>query len=193
MVETTLTALLMGLSLSLMIGPAFFGLLLLSAFQGKKVGFYYALGIYLADLTIVGLFYFLTERLSKLMENTATMKFGALILAITGIFLILKKPKEKSSAAPRSKNVLASGYLLNILNPSVYFIWMGFTAACPNSDLILIYLTTIATTNFIIDLIKIRVANLLDNKLPQKLINASNYVVPFVFITTGILVFIKNL
>jgi threonine/homoserine/homoserine lactone efflux protein len=133
---------LLGISLSFMIGPLLFSIIEAGIAHGFRAGFAVALGIWLSDIIYVVLVLSGVEVLAQL---TAMPGFkvwsgiaGGCLLVIFGLGSFLKSGKNlalETSEAPTSKYgyrwsaYFLRGFLLNTINPFTVFFWVSIAGA----------------------------------------------------------------
>jgi len=121
-----------GLATAFLIGPVFFTLLKASLDHGARGGVLVALGIIASDILVliicrtgsVALFH------EHVNEGSIAMA-AAVVLVVLGVWY-LKKPGSHSEQASRlgktnAIGLIASGFLVNFINPFVFVIWIGFS------------------------------------------------------------------
>ena len=120
----------LGLTLAILIGPAFFALVQTSIHRGFKSGAFLALGIFISDLTLVFLSYL---GASQLVSDPKHRLFvggaGGLMLILFGIYTFRHKQhvSEKGDVEVKKPGLVTfilKGFFLNIANPSVWFYWV---------------------------------------------------------------------
>lgn len=122
---------LLGLLLTLMIGPVFFALIQTSIERGAFSGVCMAVGIALSDALYAIIAIFSVVLLANNVDFQAWLGLiGGLILLAFGISNVLKKIKSPASTQTLhySNNILrqvGKGFLLNGINPFVLLIWFG--------------------------------------------------------------------
>lgn len=129
-----LEGILLGLTLSLMIGPLLFAIVQTSLEEGFRAGVTVAAGMWSSDLLFVALSYF---GASALASFTAWPHFtlwvgllGGLLLVSFGLGILLKRPAKNPvlavtrSAVPFHQYYLR-GFLLNTVNPFTVFFWIS--------------------------------------------------------------------
>jgi threonine/homoserine/homoserine lactone efflux protein len=138
---------LLGISLSLMIGPLLFAIVQAGLERGFRAGMAVAVGIWISDFVLLALLYFGMDALSAL---TALPGFrfwaglcGAALLLLFGLgaWISSGKPPDVQAGldAFRSRNSYSGyglrGFLLNTVNPFTLFFWIGIGGAfvVPNS------------------------------------------------------------
>jgi threonine/homoserine/homoserine lactone efflux protein len=123
----------LGLTLAVLVGPAFFTLIQTSMHRGFRPGLLLSIGIILSDMTLVALTYLGAVQILNYDQNKNY--FGVLaaaILIIFGIFTFTRKVVVEGNELPdirikqpRALTYLIKGYFLNIANPFVIIFWMG--------------------------------------------------------------------
>lgn len=166
-----LQGIVLGLSLSFMIGPLLFAILQAGIERGFRAGLAVAGGIWLSDVLYVLALHFGMDGLATL---TALPGFrlwagiaGGLVLAGFGLANLLMKAKAPENMGTaqtlrHSKSLFRyalRGFLLNTINPFTVFFWLGIAGAViiPNrwNDLqILIFFGGMLGTLVLTDIIK---------------------------------------
>lgn len=119
-------AFLLGLMLSLFIGPLFFMLIQASVKEGYKGGFKILLGLYLSDILYVISTYFFFDFLIKLSIPVSSIKLvGGLFFIVIGVFYFFKKKSKSDQVKPIKSNHVLKSFIINTLNPSVFFFWFA--------------------------------------------------------------------
>jgi threonine/homoserine/homoserine lactone efflux protein len=187
MQETILAGILMGVTLAVTVGPSFFGMITLSIAKGRSNGFKFAAGVNLSDLFIVVGLTLASKPMIEVVQYKTTLLYSALFLLIYGIgslFFVSKKKQQNSI-----KNPFINGLVINTSNPSVYLIWIGFSAICPDKLLMIYYLFTILLVNFSIDILKVAIAARMKDFISPNLKKYSKYILSITFIVTGSILF----
>ena len=131
MLKALLNGMLLGVTLALLVGPAFFAMLQTSIKNGFKSGVALAIGILLSDAVCILLTYLGASKLFSSPENRIIMGIaGGIILIAFGLFNILQKhPSVKPSTIEiKTVNIpltIIKGFFLNIFNPFVLIFWVG--------------------------------------------------------------------
>lgn len=126
----------LGLTLSILIGPVFFSHLQTVIYKGFTAGNILSVGIVASDVFLIFLCYFGTAQLIDNKSYKITIGFiGGIVLIFFGIYTYLKKIRFKDI---RMKNnvidgsnifkLLTKGFILNFANPFVWFFWLGVVA-----------------------------------------------------------------
>ncbi|MBN1413842.1 MAG: LysE family transporter [Bacteroidales bacterium] len=120
-----------GLVLSLYVGATFFMLVETSITRGLKAALLFDLGIFLSDVFCVLLVYFFaSEILNTVMNNLYVGLFGGVAFIGFGVNYMMdrQKPQYGQLSAKYAVRLLFSGFIINILNPSVFVFWLGTLA-----------------------------------------------------------------
>ena len=139
MIAPILKGLLLGLILSISIGPVIFAILKQSLTNGHKAGYTFVAGVSASDISLLFVCNVFTELFTLVLAHKAIIAMvGAGFLLLMGLYtLIFKKIKIESISEDKDTSmrkrelvgVFVSGYLMNTLNPSVFLFWFAWTAA----------------------------------------------------------------
>ncbi|OFX73611.1 MAG: hypothetical protein A2X12_11420 [Bacteroidetes bacterium GWE2_29_8] len=196
----------LGVTLAFLIGPSFFALLQTSIKHGFKIGFSLATGIFLSDLfcialIFIGLARFVNEPSNRLYITIA----GGFVLIIIGISTIIMRKKHiKDNDAdieiktPKIYLYIIKGFLLNMLNPSVYIYWISIVAISSaqyghEKYLSLIFLASILSAVYLTDSIKAYLANKLKKILNDHIILIINLFAGILLIIIGLVLILKSI
>ncbi len=124
---------LLGLTLSFLVGPLLFSIVEAGLERGFRGGMAVASGIWLSDLIFVAL---MVKGLTVLEHLVAQPQFklyagllGGLILVLFGLGNLIRHKKSKfpsQKASPRSyKGYFIRGFILNTINPFTVIFWIG--------------------------------------------------------------------
>ena len=178
--------LLLGLLLSISIGPVIFAIIKQSLMGGKKAGYAFVAGVSASDISLLLLCNIFTALFTLVLSHKATVAlFGSGFLLIMGVYTLLFKKitleplNENSEKTMRKRDfigIFISGYLMNTLNPSVFLFWFAWTAAIGNnaeeSNNPLVYKMLVFGTclSFVLlsDLAKVALAGRLRPKLTKR-------------------------
>ena len=192
--------LLLGSVLAIQPGPSLFTLIQTSSKKGFKSGFALAIGIFLSDVICVLLAYL---GIAQLFDNPNNKMFigliGGTLLIVFGLFSIFhkKKEEEEKGLVIKAVNVplfITKGFFLNILNPSVIFLWILWVGAVSSNKeftrihITLFFITTLAIV-FITDVLKAYFANKISKHLSHKILRKISILLGIILLVTG-LVFI---
>jgi len=187
-----------GMLLAALIGPVFFGLIQTSINRGFKYGVFFALGVAASDITFILLTYF---GFSNFFENAAFKKaigiVGGSFMTVFGLYYLFKPTETNISFAnimqkEASKiSIVFKGYIMNTLNPSVLFFWIGIVSVITvrfDEDAFMIFTFFCATiaTVLSLDILKSFVANKIKIYFTHKLLNIINKVMGVVLLGVGL-------
>ncbi|MBR1625710.1 MAG: LysE family translocator [Bacteroidales bacterium] len=187
---------LFGLTLSLMIGPAFFKLIQTSISQGFRSGSHLVLGISLSDIIMVFVAWY---GLSSVFETRSAQKIisviGGVVIICFGLYTASKRHISPTPSRSLIKEgnfrlkYLGQGFLFNIVNPGTWLFWLipiGLANAYAKRIEQLIFLSTVLLTNFCMDIIKCAISNELKKFLTDNVITIINRVVGSILIAFGL-------
>lgn len=197
MVSALSQGFLIGIGLSMLIGPVFFSLINTSINQGKRTATYLAVGISLSDLLYIFLAFW---GINSLQHNKSFLFWvgviGGCILLLFGIQSIVKKSKIEANAKiklePRDvfKNIF-KGFLLNSMHPGVVLFWMATVGGIlgegnfTTMEEVLLFASSILTT-FTIDLLKLNLAHKLSQYLTPLFIKRLNVGIGIILVLCGV-------
>ena len=184
--------LLLGLILSISIGPVIFAILKQSLTNGHKAGYAFVAGVSLSDLSILFVCNIFTGLFTLVLTHKASIALaGAGFLFLMGCYTIFFKKinvvqidgeNEKTMRLHDYLGVLIAGFLMNTLNPSVFLFWLAWTAAIgsdaaesqnPNMHKMLVFGTCLLFV-LISDLAKVYLAKKLRPNLTEKTLHWIN-------------------
>lgn len=136
--------LLLGLILSISIGPVIFAIIKQSLTNGKRSGYAFVAGVSSSDLVLLFICNVFTSLFNLVLNHKSTIALaGAGFLLLMGLYtLFFKKLKlenmgndgqQKATSIKDLIGAYFSGFLMNTLNPSVFLFWFAWTAAINNS------------------------------------------------------------
>ena len=187
---------LFGLTLSVMLGPAFFKLIQTSISQGFRSGSHLVLGISLSDIIMVFVAWY---GLSSVFETRSAQKIisviGGVVIICFGLYTASKRHISPTPSRSLIKEgnfrlkYLGQGFLFNIVNPGTWLFWLipiGLANAYAKRIEQLIFLSTVLLTNFCMDIIKCAISNELKKFLTDNVITIINRVVGSILIAFGL-------
>ncbi|MBO3096774.1 LysE family translocator [Gelidibacter pelagius] len=201
MFDEILSAIPFGIILAFTIGPVFFVLLETSATKGFKSALIFDLGVMLADILFIAVAFLSTNKLlDKIKDDPNFLVFGGVILVVYGIITFTKTSKSfrtivreyhKVELQKNYGKLFLKGFLLNFINIGVLVGWLGFiiiaNSFTETKSGVIVFLSTILVTYFIIDLFKILIAKKLKNKLTPRRIFKTKKIIALVILAFGIL------
>ncbi|MGC8864198.1 MAG: LysE family translocator [Bacteroidales bacterium] len=190
-----------GITLTLILGPAFFVLLQTSIHRGFKAGVLIALGIFISDVTVLGL---TLAGASQFLgddprENHFFRLAGGVILIAFGIYTATRKAFAQTDEGdvpevikvPGPLVYLLKGFFLNITNPGVWFVWItagvsvGAAYGVATNDVYYFFAGTLGTV-LATDIFKCFIANRLSSRLNPSVITWTNRVVGILLVLFGV-------
>ena len=198
MLEAIVSGVMLGLVLSLLVGPVFFLLIDTSIKKGFKRGVYLSLGVLLSDMFYIAITYFSSVAAGVVNNYKWEIGWaGGLLLMVFGIVTMLKKPNIKSADLDLSDNgssgwvEVLKGFLMNLLNPFVLIFWLGVSGSVSSGNSFtymhtVIFFISVLTTVFLTDVIKAWSASKLRDFLKPNLLIWVNRVSGFGLLLFGI-------
>jgi len=183
MIAPILKGLLLGLILSISIGPVIFAILKQSLTNGHKAGYVFVAGVSISDISLLFICNFFTSFFTLALAHKAFIALlGAGFLLVMSVYTLFFKKivfeggedsKEKLMTKRDLVSTFLSGFFMNTLNPSVFLFWFAWTAAisanAEETDSPLIYRILVFGTCLLFvlfsDLIKVALAGKLRTKL----------------------------
>ncbi|MES2592004.1 MAG: LysE family translocator [Bacteroidota bacterium] len=194
--KAILQGLILGTVLAIQPGPSFFTLLQTSSKKGFKSGLALAVGIFLSDVICVLLAYLGIAQLFNDPKNKAIIGLiGGCLLIIFGLVSILHKKSVEEERAIDIKAVnvplfITKGFFLNLLNPSVIFLWVLWVGAVSsNKDftkihISLFFITTLCIV-FFTDVLKAYFADKISKRLSHSILRKISLLLGVILIITG--------
>ena len=195
MVELLL-GILCGIALSLFFsfGPAFFTQIRTSIQYGYRKSYPFAFGVSAGDVIIVFLMLTVLKNvdLFELLHNVWVASIGAAVLVVMGIYFLKKEVtsledgnrhiKFKSKDGdPRRRTIFMQGFVINIANPLIWFYWISVVALLTGElnlsvmERYIFFLGVLGTT-LGLDILKCKLASLLQKIITARLLNITNKV-----------------
>jgi len=194
---------LMGLTITVSLGPGFIALFQTSIMRGVTAGFVLAVGILISDLTLISISYL---GLANLLHQGNTMIMGIIagvILIITGAIPFFRKstvnlddPNQLPDMKSRLLKLLIKGFILNIANPFCLMFWIGIIGfAASNYGMhsygFFIFFAGLMITAFTSDLLKCYLSGFFRKILTSKAITILNKVVGLILMLVGLFIIYK--
>jgi threonine/homoserine/homoserine lactone efflux protein len=206
MFDHILAAIPFGIILAFTIGPVFFVLLETGATKGYKSALIFDFGVILADIFFIVIAFLTTNRLmEKIKDDPNFLIFGGVLLAIYGLISFIKTSKSFRAIVKEyhkiefKKNygkLFLKGFLLNFINIGVLLGWLGFiiiaNSITDSQEGVVVFLTTILTVYFLVDLGKIAVAKKLKNKLTPRRIFKTKKIIALAILGFGVLLLVQG-
>jgi threonine/homoserine/homoserine lactone efflux protein len=222
MINIIISGFILGMTLAVLVGPAFFTLLQTSVNHGFRIGMFLAIGIFLSDLTLVSLsFLGASQVISGEKYRIIFGITGGLILIAYGAYTFMKKVVNYSDNsnnivtrenkleareneiigkihAPQPVLYMIKGYFLNLINPFLLIFWVGvmsFVTAEYNGKTIdiLVFFGVALATVLATDFLKCFVANQIKKLLSHRILSFLNHALGILLIGFGMYLIIKTL
>ena len=139
MLAPIIKGLLLGLILSISLGPVIFAILKQSITNGRRAGYIFVAGVSTSDIALLLIANIFTSIFLLVLDHKAFIAMaGAGFLLLLGLYtLFFKKIKIEYDEKGEEKvfrkrdylGIYISGFLMNTLNPSVFIFWFAWTAA----------------------------------------------------------------
>lgn len=210
-----LKAIVTGLILSVMLGPAFFVLLETSIKKGIRAALAFDAGVLIADVIYIVIAYVFIQQVEELSygdDNAIIRAIGGILFIIYGYFTFFRvvskvdKVKMKNPKFEGTENIkdywihFIKGLLLNLANPLVVFYWfsvMAFGHSGHKEALsafeIFLFLGVVLGTFFTIDVIKIFGAKRLRPFITVNLLSSLNRITGTILMAFGTFLLINSI
>jgi threonine/homoserine/homoserine lactone efflux protein len=203
MTEAIISGILLGLALVFSVGPVIFKIIRVRIGYGFISAFYFIAGVWLSDILWILTANLFSGLLGQLIlyKKIIGILGGGFLMALGIYYLFFKKYKTKAEMDEGLKignathvKLLVTGFLINTLNPGVIALW--FAAATKSiSNTIEERITTFSiclAINISSDILKIKLAGRLRNKLTDKNITIINKISGFLFLAFGVALLIAG-
>lgn len=189
-----------GITISFLIGPIFFALADITISKGWKCGLSYVFGVLLSDVIIIYLVETILQQFTFDSIKTEIGLVGGILLIIFGVATFLPKTNIKSLDVTNVKTLVgafAKGVTINIFNPFVTVWWITmFTTVTIYyvhfSEKFLFYFGILLMV-FLFDLLKMRFAYFLKQKLTANNLNKVKKFVGVCLFVFGLMMIVKVL
>lgn len=196
--------LVLGITLALLVGPAFVSLIQTSIHRGFSAGVQFAVGIAISDIVLIALSYVgLLQIFSSNQQYLALGIVGGIIIIILGIITYNRKYSIPSNINLNLKvktgrffKYLSKGFLLNIFNPFLLIFWISVMGLVKSKYLMPsreahIFLVGCIAAVFTTDLIKVLIARKIKNYLNVKTLTLLNRIVGSMLVLFGIILIMR--
>lgn len=173
-----LEGVLLGLTLSILMGPIFIALTQSSLEKGYKAGLSVGAGIWISDILFITLTYEFIHRITHIVDGEYFQLsmgiIGGLVLISFGLYSLFSRIKEFSkseiSGAKSYLQFFTKGFLVNTINPFTFIFWISVISTYVLGKNItgvqsLQFLGSILIVIIVTDSLKVFLAQLLRNHL----------------------------
>lgn len=193
----------LGIILSVVInfGPAFFSLLQTSVHYGFRKSVPFTYGVSISDILMVTLLLTILSGIDMeaILHNMYVATIAGAVMFTFGIYTFNRQSqnaeetgaviKFRSSDSPHWSSVLIRGFLINFFNPLIWFYWISvISVTSGNFDVdtkdgrMLLFFTGVLLSALGMDILKCRLASLLQHVLTAKIINVINKITGLILI-----------
>ena len=175
MLSALAEGIIMGLFLSVFIGPVFFLLIETSIKKGVKEAFIMDAGVLLSDLLwVLVLAWGMDKFLGFFLKSDYSMIFAGVIFILFGLGALISRKRKKSTLViSKKRGLFLQGFVLNSINPSVAIFWLATIGFAMNQfeqkqNEIVVFFVSIFITVILIDIVKFSMANKMGRLLNDK-------------------------
>jgi threonine/homoserine/homoserine lactone efflux protein len=207
MVAPLIKGLVLGLILSISVGPIIFAIIKHSINSGRKAGLSFVAGVSTSDISLVLFCNFFTGLFAAALEHKNKIALaGSIFLIVLGVYtLFFKKVSIHENANGITEKLTwkkylglyLSGFFMNTLNPGVFLFWFAWTATIvadaavtsnPANYKAVVFITCLA---FVLasDIVKVVLSEKLRPKLNAKNLHIINQVAGTILIGFGVFLF----
>ena len=202
MTDAILSGFLLGLALVLSVGPVIFTIIKLRLNYGLASAFYFISGGWLSDFLWIITANFFGALLGEVIAFKKEIGIiGGIFLMLLGAFYLFFKKYHTNQnidngikiASTTHAKLFLTGFLINTLNPGVIGLWFAATTKSLSNtfeERVVIFSICIFV-NVASDILKIKLAGKLRNKLNEKNIAIINKIAGFIYAAFGLVILIS--
>ncbi len=204
--EFLIKGIILGLVLSYLPGPLFFGLLQVGIERGFRAALSYASGIWISDVLFVFATYFGVSYLVVLTQIegfTIYLAFiGGGILIASGLGTLIAKPPHlidnQEIIEKKSKlGLFLRGFFFNLFNPGTIFFWLGvssqLSAQQPSANQALLFFGGMWCGLISSDILKSYLARQIKNKMTPRILWITKMIISLILVGCGIYLIVDAL
>lgn len=209
MIEIIAAGIILGITLSFMVGPVFFLLIETSLNKGTRKAIVFDFGVLAADMVFIVLIAYGSKQLNIFDHAILIYTIGGFLIISYGLYNLFNARKRKRHLETENElpNNTASdfvyivkGFFLNFLNVGVFAYWLTTTVTLraslegnPDEErLILTYFIATVAAYFLTDLIKIFTAQRIKKVLTQEFLVRLEKIVGIVLIVFGAILIVRG-
>ena len=203
--EQVYSGIVLGLTLSVLVGPIFFVLVQTTVERGFRAGMTFVAGVWTSDFAYAAAVYSGVSLMKTLLAsphfNFYMSLFGGSLLLIFGLATLFSPtPVQQSTQpldSPRSPfRLWVKGFLLNAINPGTIFFWVGITSTQIVKEQLstfdgLVFLFTLFAVIVFTDVLKVASAKLLQRYMQPRYIAWLRKISGIALIAFGIILIYK--
>lgn len=200
-----LDGILLGLTLTILLGPIFVALTQTGIQHGIRAGVAVGSGIWISDLLVILSSWFFIRQIDDLANNSSFQYWtgiaGGSILIIFGIITILNKhTHDEDAKAFSAKNYwgfFTKGFAVNFINPFTFIFWIGVMTTYvigkgTTAFNILLLFASIMATIMITDTLKVVLAKSIRSKMNKSHIVLFSRLAGIMLIVFGVILFFRT-
>lgn len=196
----------LGLTLSILLGPIFVALTQTGIKHGIKAGLSVGTGIWVSDILVISVGWFFIKQLDSMAKHPSFQLWmgmvGGIILITFGILSILNKHKKddqtKAFSARTYFGYFTKGFAVNFINPFTFVFWLGVMSTyvlgkgINGMETILLFGGIMATI-VLTDSLKVILAKLIRSRMKHHHIILFSRIAGVMLIIFGITLFVRVL
>lgn len=207
MIEVVIAAVILGITLSFMVGPVFLLLLEIAMNKGAKSALSFDAGVIVADVLFIIAILFSSSFLNEVTNLSWVYSIGGAVIIAYGFYNVYNARKKKhhleeKDRLPDNKKTppgiyFVKGFFMNFLNVGVLAYWLAtvvvMRASVDNdTELMTVYFIVTVATYAAVDVGKIFSARRLQSRLNDRVLVKIERVVGFVLIIFGTLMIFRG-
>ena len=193
MFQAIFQGVLLGLLLSVLIGPVFFLLIQTSITRGFKPALFLNIGVFCSDLFCVLVAHSFASLIAKQIHGHMEVYLvGGIALFVFGLFKFFKHKQDKKLSEVKETIphlLILKGFFINIINPSLVMFWIGAStfaiSTFENNTLIAAYFISALTVVITVDISKIYLAHSFKHTFTEKRMKYLNFVTASFLVIVG--------
>ena len=195
----------LGLGLSVLLGPIFIVLIQSTLENGRKAGFIAASGIWISDILFIALSINFVKKISPYVYSDAFSLYvgliGAAVLIGVGVVTFFKKGEiQFGDSTVGRKGILnywMKGFMVNTINPFTVIFWLSLiTSDVSNNNLnatkTWLFTGSILAVIILTDSLKVLLAKVIRNKINERTLTLINRIAGVALILFGVALLLKT-